>query len=130
MDSRVLRNFEMYFPVVASKMVSYRKCAVGLTIELDDGDRCLYDDMEHSIRWLPRDSMSLTEVEFKNEFRRRLYKLMLMKHITQEELSEKTGVTTAMISRYMTGKAVPGFYIIDKLAKALDCSVDDFRYLD
>ena len=49
--------------------------------------------------------------------------------LTQEELSEKTGIQQARISDYLYGKHFPSFYQIDKMAKAMNCSVEDLRYV-
>ena len=46
----------------------------------------------------------------------------------QKDLSKKTGISETMISRYMNGLSNPGFFVVDKIARALDCSMDDLRY--
>jgi transcriptional regulator with XRE-family HTH domain len=53
---------------------------------------------------------------------------MALEGISQCELSERTGITQPSISDYMNGKKLPSFYTVDKIAKALGCSVDAFRY--
>lgn len=44
------------------------------------------------------------------------------KNITQEQLAEKTGVSTEHISRIETGSFRPSIALIEKLASALDVS--------
>jgi transcriptional regulator with XRE-family HTH domain len=36
-----------------------------------------------------------------------------------------SNISQSMISHYMTGRALPGYTILKKIANALDCSVDD-----
>ena len=48
--------------------------------------------------------------------------------ISRYKLSELTGFDPARISNYVNGKATPNLYSLYKLAKALDCSIDDFIY--
>lgn len=126
-----LRNFSFYFPTIAESM---RDCHEGGPFELivtcDDGTKILYNDMYGTIRRLPASSDSLDEDDFKREFAYRLRDLMLIKNVTQKELSERTGINTNNISRYVNGKNVPSFYAVDRIAKALGCSTDVFRYLD
>lgn len=81
-----------------------------------------------TIRKLPRDSNNMSEEEYRIEFSMRLKKIMYRKGWTQDDLSEATGITQAMISRYISRKATPSFYNVDKIAKALGCSTDEFRY--
>lgn len=129
MASQLFENFKMYYPSLAKKTVRYEEVgSFELLAELDDGDILSYDDLYNSYRLLPKDSSNLTEEECLREFGIRLRKLMIRKGVSQEELSDRTGITQAMLSRYITGKAAPSFYRIDKIAKALGCSIDEFRY--
>ena len=54
--------------------------------------------------------------------------MMYIKGITQSELSNCTDIPQYLISDYIRGKRTPSFYNVDKIAKALDCSVDELRY--
>lgn len=129
MKDRLYANFEMHFSVTASKAERYYESGDDeLTIVLQNGDRVLYDDVDKTIRSLPRDSDHLSELECRTEFAKRLRKVMYKKGITQIELSEMTGITQQTISLYMSGKRLPGFYNVDKIAKALGCSIEELRY--
>jgi transcriptional regulator with XRE-family HTH domain len=55
---------------------------------------------------------------------------MTRQGVSQLELSELTGIPQSTISNYLTGKFLPGFYNMDKIAKALKCSIDEFRYTE
>jgi DNA-binding XRE family transcriptional regulator len=70
----------------------------------------------------------LTEEQEKKEFAYRLRSLMNRKWITQEQLAEQINTSQVMISRYVRGETIPSAIILRKIAKALDCSMDDFFY--
>lgn len=59
------------------------------------------------------------------EITRRLVELINEKNLTQKDLSMITGLTESTISRYVSGDRIPRGKNLDKLAKALDTSVED-----
>lgn len=131
MANDIFENMQSYYPFLSERMVSYKKVGpYELIIKTNDGETILYDDVNHSIRRLPRDSNNMTEQEVSVEFRQRLRRLMTQQGVSQLELSELTGIPQSTISNYLTGKFLPGFYNMDKIAKALKCSIDEFRYTE
>lgn len=126
--SAMLDNLRLYFPYVIKDMTAYHINGHELIVYLTDGRIISYDDINHSIRELPNDRDALTEDIFRNEFGRRLGKLMYRKGFTQQDLAEQTGIHQVIISGYITGKHTPSFYNVCKLAKALECSMDEFKY--
>lgn len=129
MKERMFENMSMYFPSVARQAVDYYEDGPDmLLIKTDDGRVFSYDDMDRSIRRVFYTSDDMTEDDCRYEFGMRLRKLMMHKRVTQSELSEKTGLSQPLISNYMTGRNTPSFYNVDKIVKALGCSVDDLRY--
>lgn len=130
MISQIYRNFEMYFPWIAKDVVSSYESGMVLFVTLSDGSRMAYDEIYNSIRQLPKDSNNLTEEECRREFANRLRSIMITKGFNQQRLSETTGIRQHVLSGYMTGRNMPNFYNLDKIAKALRCSLDDFSYRD
>lgn len=131
MKDRFFNNFKLYFPIASELVTSFKQTGLfDLTIKLNDGTSVMYDDIEHSIRNLPRDSKSMSEKECRREFGLRLRKIMYIKNISQLELSERTGISNVTISNYLNFKATPSFYNVDRIAKALGCSMEDLRYTD
>lgn len=129
MSNSILENFKLYFPSVASRMTSYKRLDdFEIAVQCDDGSTVIFDDMERSIRPLPPKGESWTEELWQREFGRRLRKRMMHKGMTQAELANKIGTSQVMISNYINGRCTPGLYIADKIANALDCSIDDLRY--
>lgn len=131
MLDRLISNFELRFPRVAQDVYKYDRTiyANELLATLRDGSKIIYNDYENTVRNLPADSSNMSEEQFKREFGYRVKRIMFEKGVTQYDLSEKTGIAQETLSRYICGKNVPSFYKIDKIAKALDCSVDEFRYI-
>lgn len=129
MKDRFFNNFKLYFPVASKLVTSFKQTGLfDLTIKLNDGTSVIYDDMEHTIRTLPRDSNMMSEMECRREFGLRLRKIMYLKNISQMELSDRTGISNVTISNYLNFKATPSFYNADKIAKALGCSTEELRY--
>ena len=129
MNNVLYENLSDYFPFVARDAIEYKEIGpFELMIRLNDGSVVMYDDSLRSIRNLPSRSDELTEEQCRREFGIRLHKLLKRKNITQNELSERTGISINCISKYITGRRTPSFYSVDKIAKALDCSADIFRY--
>ena len=61
----------------------------------------------------------------RTEFGTRLRKTMEEKHITQEKLSSKTGLTTVAISYICGNRGInPSYESLVKICKALDVSAD------
>lgn len=56
--------------------------------------------------------------------RKNLKDVMSQRGINQVQLSEKTGITTATISRYITGVHNPKIDYIAKMAESMDVSID------
>ena len=54
-----------------------------------------------------------------------LKEIRVSKGLTQQKLSDLSGVAREVIARTETGKTVPELQTIIRLAKALDCSIDD-----
>lgn len=98
-----------------------------LLISLKDGRKFLFDRFTGYHKNVYYNNINeLTDEQEKREFGYRLRSLMGRKWVTQEQLAEKIHTTQAMISRYMRGETIPSALVLRKLAKALDCSMDDF----
>ena len=131
MIDELIRDFELYFPLIAEEAVNYSmdRKYYELIVTLQNGDKVLYDGFTHVFRNLP-DINDLSERDIKNEFGRRLRRIMERKHVTQGQLSDMTDIKQGQISLYINGKVTPTFSTVDKIARALGCSMDEFRYLE
>ena len=125
----LLANLQRMYPFLYEQMESYDIISnYDIHIKMNDGSTVLYDDFDKSFRTLPTHSDEMTEEQCRREFAYRLYNLMRRKCITQQELGDKTGIAQPQISLYLNAKSLPSFYNVDKIAKALGCSVDELRY--
>lgn len=52
------------------------------------------------------------------------------KRVTQEMLSSLTGINRAILSLYETGHRSPTVLTAAKIAKALDCTIDDLVVIE
>jgi DNA-binding Xre family transcriptional regulator len=122
-------NFKAYWPFLAREAESYVHIDSFLIhVKLTNGEVYAYDDLDTTIRRLPQNSNELTKSQYEYEFGDRLRRVMRMKGVTQQELSEKTGISRPLLNSYINRKKSPSFYNVDKIAKALNCSTDLFRY--
>lgn len=125
----LFEHMEMYWSNVTNDAVDVEYIGrYELVVTVSDGTRYLYNDLDEGIRRLP-DRENMSKQDCASEFGYRLTNIMHYKNIKQEELQAMTGIPQARLSEYITGKRVPGFYNVDKIARALDCSVDELRYL-
>lgn len=101
--------------------------------ELDNGSRILYDEVGD--RLIPVGCSGInyvTDEMWRNEFSRRLKKMMSMRGYYAKDLAEEIGISENAMSRYTTGKRIPSAYDIQRMANCLDCDVEyltNFDYL-
>lgn len=101
-------------------------------VVMNDGSVHLYDSFEHSDLYfktlgdlfkIPED-----EDEWRKQFSYNLYRVMRRNGLSQIELSEESGISPAMITKYMNGESTPTAYKMTKIANALRCNIDDLIY--
>ena len=126
----MFEDFKRYFPQIAEEVIEYREEGPSELLVITDADEVyIFDVLDKSLNRLPCDSRALTELECRREFGRRLRKTLIRRGLTQNDLSEITGIPQPVLSGYISGRTNPGFYNVDRIAKALNCSIDEFRYL-
>ena len=131
MTDKDRKIFEMRYHDLIENSIEQTENKYGeVFIRSKDGQAYLYNPKRGFIRKLPKDSNSMNDEELINEFSKRLKTRLKYAGMSQTELAEKVGVTRNMISRYVNGDSLPTFIILDRIARALNCSIDDFRYLD
>lgn len=65
-----------------------------------------------------------------NDFAENLKKSRTQKGISQEELSKKISIHPVQFSRYERGQSVPSIEVVQKIADALEVSIDQLVYGD
>lgn len=59
-----------------------------------------------------------------SKFTMNLKKLMIEREMTAADISRKTGITQATLSRYINGKRIPKINSVIKIAKALNVPIE------
>lgn len=100
-----------------------------LLVVFKDGRKIIYDRFNGYHKNIIHDNINeLTEDQERKEFAYRLRSLMGRNKITQEMLADEINISRTMISRYVRGESVPSAIVLRKIAKILNCSMDDFFY--
>lgn len=133
MDNKryLIERFTMHYPNWAARAVSYRQeNDWDLRVEMDDGKLFIFNALDNGTRYIEQDFKHMTEERYLQELGTRLRYIMWSKGITQAELSNRTGISQPSISAYVKGRVSPTLYTLDKIVRALGCSMDDLRYMD
>lgn len=100
-----------------------------IRVILKDGSKVDYNIRTHTCRNVPDfyDSCKddVTDEYCRDIFATNLVELMKMNGFNQPELSKRTGLSIATISKYMKKQATPTITNLEKIAYALNCSRDD-----
>ena len=127
-DYELFEEFSERMPEYAGQTVRYQSFnGIDLQLEFENGMAMMFDSWSGLFRFIGYGE-NYTDEEFSIEFGHRLRTIMRRNGIGQETLANITGISRTMISFYLNGKSVPSFYNVDKIAKALRCSTDEFRY--
>lgn len=127
---KYLRQVYLYFPGLDKEVISAREyIPFMLLLETNSRFNYFYDLTKNVLIPIPKDDRDLDKDSFRRIFGVLLRRCLEHSGLTQEELSKKTGIPQPNISEYLYGKHFPSFYQIDKLAKAMNCSVEDLRYV-
>ncbi len=120
----------LYFPGLLGEVLHAREYVhLMLLLETNSKYDYFYNLTNNVLIPIPKDDRDLDKESFARIFGVLLRRALEHSGLTQEELSEKTGIQQARISDYLYGKHFPSFYQIDKMAKAMNCSVEDLRYV-
>lgn len=121
----------------AAKMV--RKCWLSdymeLTAELTDGSAIKYDGVLQAFRWAASlDELTAiinpqSEAAWRQQFGLRLWRMLLIKGMSQLDLSIDTDISTGSIAQYTNGNVTPNTYNVIKIAKTLGCTPEEFAHL-
>ena len=72
----------------------------------------------------------MTEMEWMRIFGQNLDYLLQQNRMSQNELAQRTGLTQASISRYVSGQQAPGFRAIVNIAAVLGITCDELINFD
>lgn len=72
----------------------------------------------------------MTKEQWRYEFSFRLRKRMKRKGYNQRQLAELTGLSEVTLSRYINGVREPSSSVVYRIAKVLNCTVDELVAFD
>ena len=125
-----LHQVYLYFPDLLGKVMHAREYVqLMLLLETNSKYDYFYNLSNNVLIPIPKSDQDLDKESFRRIFGVLLRRALERSGLTQEELSEKTGIPQPNISDYLYGKHFPSFYQIDNMAKAMNCSVEDLRYV-
>lgn len=99
-----------------------------LSVELKNGRILRYDALIQGTRSVdPHYDEKVIEDEsyFRRSFARNLRRLMRDKNLNRESLAKRSNVSYYGICNYLNAKTTPTFFVVNKLAKTLDCDPSD-----
>ena len=121
-------KFEQYYPSIAKNIVDwYPSGRNTIIVVLNDNSKMEYHNVLKSIRNIPNiiDRDEFTEDNYQRDFSYNLMNKMVDAGFDQTLLSEKTGISQVSISKYLHRKALPSIYNCEKIARALNCSINE-----
>lgn len=130
----IFEDYIMMFPFVKDQVVDWfhiDRFMIGA--HLIDGTFDTYDGIErcgtHYKSYEDYLKPAEDDQKWKLRFARNLYRKMCMSGYTQEELAQETGISTATMSRYMNGTAMPTVRKLMKITDVLNCTLNDLCYV-
>jgi DNA-binding phage protein len=124
-------DFKKRWPVAAEDAVEYRpKGEYAIRITMRDGRQLDYNmRAKGSLRYV--DTVDICGAsEFTDEYCRAIFsnnlsERMAVKGYGQATLAKETGLSQAVISKYLKKQSTPTISAVRRIAHVLDCSVDD-----
>lgn len=101
-----------------------------LFVMFDDGVKFIYDIATGYFRCYTYTMDTITEEQWKFEFRDKLKTRLEHIFMSQDELAYKIGTSQQMVSRYIKGNAMPGLFMFHKIVDAIGCEDRDLLFQD
>ena len=104
-----------------------------IRVTLDNGDKVDYNFNTDTFRYINGDdncvrSREINDLDCRSIFSRNLMDRMKTKGFGQASLAERTGLSSAIISKYLNKKSTPTITNVIRIADALDCEVEELLY--
>lgn len=123
-------KFKENYPMWAEKVINYRpKHVHAIRLTLRTGEIIDYNIQTNSCRFVTQSTVErpadITDDDCREVFASNLAEAMITKGIGQAVLAERTGLSSACISKYLHKKSTPTITQVEKIAHALGCHRDD-----
>lgn len=126
----MLNEIARLHPDIYNNMVDWYSSDQGeITIKVTGGKKYAFDfrNLDRPI-FLPdfRDpAEDIDDDEWRRNFARRVRRRMSYIGVSQEWLSDKTGISQVTISKYLNGKSSPSCLNAERIASALGCNINE-----
>ena len=122
----IYKQFQLYTRDTKSSVVDWEPMGKNsIKVFMDNGDVYQYNGLMHTQRLIRQCDGEFTEELFRKRFAINLVTLMYENGYTQRTLAEELGVSQAVVHKYIQQTATPSAYILTKLTKLFDCTIDD-----
>ena len=126
----ILDSFLQHSPFSEADILDCRpKHLHAIRVRLKNGEQIDYNIQTESYRFVTQPSINavdeVTDDILREVFATNLSELMMVKGIGQAVLGERTGLSSACISKYLHKKATPSITQVERIARALGCHRDD-----
>lgn len=123
---RILNQFKMYFPNLYEQGADWWKSGpYHITVLLQDNSRVEFNSSDNTVRWISVIDRSTDNDILRKEIGRNIRKFIEYRGMRQQDVAEQSGITEAMLSRYINGTSLPGLDKIHNIATTLGCHIDD-----
>lgn len=123
---RILERFSTYYPDLYQQSVDWWPSdRYHITVKLEDGMLFEFDSNDNTIRRLRSANHNKDVETIRKDVGYNLQKVITSRGIPQNEIAERSGITPAMLSRYIHGTSMPGIDKVYNLAAVLGCRVVD-----
>lgn len=133
----IFETFKKYFPSEIDNIVDWRPSLRNeIIVYLKNGDVMYFSRNNNRYGYVKQYEVNeqgdyiMSDEDLKIEFSNKLKRLMQARYMNHRILSEKTGITMAVISHYVNGRNLPDFKNLRRLAAALECSVSELTNFD
>ena len=122
----MLSAYKLWFPNLYDKTIDCWQTGINTILAtLNDGSKIEFNSQTNTMRdvtSLYSTTVSkMDEESWRKEFGRQLRRAISDKGITQEQLSDISGVSKQRLTRYVRGQSTPSGYVLSRLSEILDC---------
>lgn len=135
----ILSEYRKWYPNLYDQTAECRPSGKHMIlVTLTDNTKLEYNSLDNTIRDVTKLYSSdfeknINEDDWRKEFGRKLRKAITSNGISQERLSEMSGISRQMLTRYVRGTSTPSGYVLAKLANILGSDIREFTrfgYID
>lgn len=119
-------NFREMFPTIAEKVIDWWPSGrEEITVRLSNGSSMVWRDVDRSARNVRVSVDGLTEELWRKNFSYKLRDALASSGKTSQDVADEIGISRQMFSRYLNSRATPSYFVLDKLARVLRCTISD-----